>query len=104
MSSTYNKCIVRLCAEVIIAHGGPDAAVVFKRKAKRYFGVNNLDGLTDVEQIKRMNAFWRNLLDPIPNTVFIRAWLENINSIDEYITLFHKNWCSDVIKTGALRK
>jgi hypothetical protein len=89
--------------EVIALNGGPEPAVIFKRKAKRFFGVGNLDGMPDADQVKKMNAFWRHVLDPIPGTISIRAWLENINSVDEYITLFHKNWCKDVIKTGALR-
>lgn len=99
----YKNCVIFLSKEIIQAHGGDVAANNFKCRAKTFFGVSNLDGMPEPEQIKRINQFWRQLLEPVPNTTFIRTWLEDSNNLNEYILLFNNNWCKDVITSGALR-
>lgn len=100
----YNNCIIHRTIDVLTEQGGPEVAQQFKRLIKKHTGINNLDGLPDADQIYRVNCFWKSLLEPIPNTTFIRSWLENGSNINEYILLFKMNWCKDVLASGALNR
>ncbi len=91
-------------AEVFEEQAGTKTAGKFRREASLFFGVCNLDGIQSSDQIKKMNNFMKRRLEPIPNTTFIRAWLEDIDNIDEYIFHFKSNWCGDIIKIGVFNE
>ena len=100
----YGECAVRGTTKIINEIAGKEAGTRFKYKAKKFLGIRDLGGMSEEEQIKKMNAFWRETLEPIPETTFIRSWLENSGNLDEYLDLFESEWAKDVIAVGALDK
>jgi hypothetical protein len=47
--------------------------------------------LSDEDQIKVMNDFWRNFLFDLPNTIGLRVWLVNTYSLNNYIEIFEQH-------------
>ena len=58
--------------------------------------------LTESDQIKKMNEFFRKTLVHISDTTTIRSWLEDIDSISEYVQNFEREWGQLYISSGAL--
>lgn len=100
----YKKCLIHAMAAVIEMQSDVKTAGKFRREAGIHFGVCNLDGIPSAEQVKKMNVFMKRKLELLPNTTFIRAWLEDIESFDEYIFHFKNSWCGDVIRIGVFNE
>ena len=75
----------------------------FSAQIKLYSGGNykNWGNLPPSTQIRHINGFWRSVLSTIPNTVDIRAWLNEGESISAYIDAFDHNWSALAIATGV---
>lgn len=99
--SVYANCLIHKMSEVMIERGGN--GIKFAIVAKHHFGVSSMDGLADKEQIKKMNKFLKKVLETIPNTTFIRSWLEDIDSMDEYLLHFKNSWARDLVILGVFR-
>lgn len=101
--TNYGNCLLHAMANIFLQLGDEKASKKFLAAGKRYFGVQNLSGLPDEDQIKKVNRFIRSTLEPIPNTTSTRAWLENGNNMNEYLYLFQVNWAKDIIQLGVFR-
>jgi hypothetical protein len=101
MTGQYLNCIIHQSADALQEVGSQEVATRFKKEAKKFFGINNLDGLPPGEQIKKMNQFWRHKLEPVPNTTFIRSWLEDHDNMHEYMMFFERNWSREIVKLGV---
>lgn len=99
-----DTCIITELRTTIHQMSNKHNATFFNNRVKMYFGVSSLSGLPEHEQVKKMNEFWKQFLEPIPNTTFIRSWLTPCNSVAEYVHLFYHNWGIEVINLGVLHK
>lgn len=102
-NEVYGDCLLHGMANVLTSIGDEKAAKKFLALGKQYFGVANLAGMPDADQISKVNRFLRTTLEPIPNTTSIRAWLENGQNMQEYLYLFQTNWARDIIQLGVFK-
>ena len=99
----HNGCLLHLMANALTELGDEKCGKKLLSAGKKYFGIASLSGMPEEDQIKKMNRFMRDTLEPLPNTTAIRAWLENGNNMNEYLYLFKTNWATAIIQLGVFR-
>jgi len=85
---------------------GTAVALQFDKVARSAYGgkIPELEDVTESEQIKIINSFWRNILIKYPDTTELRSWLCEGNSVAIYINAFYNNWCEKIIQLGIVNE
>ena len=97
------RSLITMLEEVIHERHGKVRQSQFRVKAMDHFGRNPaFEENLESSQITLMNGFWRGRLAPLENSIHVRAWLEDCDSLDEWLNLCINNWLDDAIKLGAL--
>lgn len=98
--------LVESTQQILQSKYGPSVSKEFNSQIKLYSGGNykNWSSLPANIQIRNINSFWRSVLSPLPDTVDIRAWLSEGESISAYIDAFDNNWSELAVATGVFNQ
>lgn len=98
--------LVERTQQILKSKYGDSVYREFNSQIQLYSGGNykNWNSLPANIQIRNINSFWRSVLSPLPNTVDIRAWLNEGESIPAYIDAFDNNWVDLAVATGIFNQ
>lgn len=92
--------IIDAIYQIIKERGGQQTADAFLEDCREFID-SGLSTIPPSDQIRKMNAYWIDLLSVRPGTVNVRNWIQDIDDVNEYLEVFREDWCHLLLNTGV---